>query len=813
MGKGKEMKAFSACALALACVFASSAASAETLAWYHFDDKAPGTVMAAGETVADAINVEAAARGWAINSATQTDSADYTHLRPRFARSAGPMVYDPVTGARTPNTAAMRFVTENAIMPGTSTKYDWVNGGCLRVDARTAEPKKSMTLEFFFCMRQKPFGNTFAPVVGKLRDTNFTAEAWAVYVTSNGKLSLRMSNGNAAANAGTGGVGAFVADGGWHHLALVYKEGEPKAWLYVDYQRVYEMAVKSVADIFYGNSTTADATPLYIGGYPFRNSSYGYRKFDGCVDEVRISDEALASSQFLRLRDDDADVISRIRFDSPIGMDALKFTTNPNLLLDLGCMVTNSAKTEACGVVSNDAARAIRENFYAEAVANKGFVTHPGGATSGTPYLKVANLSHYLDRTKDSFTVEGFFRVDGKFTTGNGRKETVFKWGSKPICGFVLQANDASSAQTKPHFILTYNHNDVWKGISTVYADYDDGNWHHCADVYDVAARQMRFYYDGALICVVNNVTNSVADGHGLFLGCDESAGTALKGALGDFRVTKRALYPDEFLNANAVKAAEGKTLAFFNFENDYATSVNADLIGEGEGLKHGDGAAPTFAAWPKGGLLMDGRAAGQTPLANAAWLNFQDSLFGVKNYTPLFVQRDFTVEFFARFTELKNNANLIRYANGTGDYNADPVWALYRNKGVTNGKQLQARIQMVNNGVSASNYDLTANFDAKVDDGRLHHYALTFETKSGPKTEVCLYRDYVQKGSKTINGVVDFARTDSSGNLNGRLCFGASSKDNTVSGFVDALRFSKGVLSTNEFMRLEKRGTAILVR
>lgn len=37
--------------------------------------------------------------------------------------------------------------------------------------------------------------------------------------------------------------------------------------------------------------------------------------------------------------------------------------------------------------------------------------------------------------------------------------------------------------------------------------------------------------------------------------------------------------------------------------------------------------------------------------------------------------------------------------------------------------------------------------------------------------------------------------------------------KDNTVSGFVDALRFSKGVLSTNEFMRLETRGTTVLIR
>ena len=824
-----KVKSFSVGAAALFGVLVSSEASAETLAWYHFDDKDPGTVMAAGETVADEINAEATARAYAINSATLTDSADYAHLRPRFAQSAGPMVYDPVTGARTPNMASMRFVTEAGVMPGTSTTVDWLNGGCLRVDARTAEPKKSMTLEFFFCMKQKPFGNTFAPVVGKLRDANFTAEAWAVYVTSNGKLSLRMSNGSEAANAGTGGVGAFVADGGWHHLALVYKEGEPKAWVYVDYQRVYEMAVKSVADIFYGNSATADATPLYIGGYPMKNSSYGYRKFDGCIDEVRISDAALEPSQFLRLRDTDSDTITRLRFDSPIGITTAT-GSNPNLLLDIPCTMTNFAATACTGA---GATETIRENMYSDAQTNAHSLALQKSGTA-TAFGKVTSLSHYsLDgknpsdtfTTNQAFTVEGYFKVNGDFPTAaaaDTRKETVFKWGGTPICGLTLQCSNDENV----NLLYTYNHNNTWKG-AYLYAVIDDEQWHHAATVYDPTVRQMRFYLDGRLLGSANSVVCRVADGSSLFLGCDQNLGTAFNGSLDEFRVTKRALRPDEFLCATSVKAAEGSTLALFDFEREgetaNASAVNGELIGPAIVQKHrpdleGDdaGKVPTYVKWPKGGLLLEGTNENQTAVANTKWLKIENGVWGVGDYSPLFEQKDFTVEFFATINDLKTTANIIRLSSGTTNLNGDPTWALYHNAGST---ALQARIQVITNGVSTAKYSGTWNLGDKIYENRIHHYAFVVDQTTTPGTvTMTLYRDYTSLGTRTFTGYLDYATvpggsTTGSGRNNRLVIGGTGSKDAQFFGSIDSVRYSKGVLAPDKFMRLQKLGFTLIMR
>ena len=831
-----KVKSFSAGAAALVGVLVSSEASAETLAWYHFDDKDPGTVMAAGETVADAINASATARAYTINSATLTDSADYAHLRPRFAQSAGPMVYDPVTGARTLNMASMRFVTERAIMPGTTTEYNWVNGGCLKVLERSAEPTENMTVELFMCMHQTPFGNTFSPIIGKIRSVNTdgtpncTAEAWAMYVCSNGKLSLRSQNGDQSTHGGTDGKGVNVADGGWHHMALVYKKGATKIQFYVDYKLAFETSVK-VADISYNPAETrAEAHALYIGGYPMKNSTYGYRKFDGCIDEVRISDAALEPSQFLRLRDADSDTIARLRFDSPIGITTAVTNSNPNLLLDIPCTMTGFAATACTGA---GATETIRENMYSDAQTNACSLAIQKSGTA-VAYGKVTSLSHYsLDgknpsdtfTTNQAFTAEGYFKINGDFPTAasaDTRKETVFKWGATPICGLTLQCSNDENV----NLLYTYNHNNVWKA-AYLYAIVDDEQWHHAATVYDATLRQFRFYLDGRLLGSANSIVCQIGDGSSLFLGCDQNQGTAFNGSLDEFRVTKRALRPDEFLCATSVKAAAGSTLALFDFEREgetaNASAVNGELIGPAIVQKHrpdleGDdaGKVPTYVAWPKGGLLLEGTNENQTAVANTKWLKIENGVWGVGDYSPLFEQKDFTVEFFATINDLKTTANIIRLSSGTTNLNGDPTWALYHNAGST---ALQARIQVITNGVSTAKYSGTWNLGDKIYENRIHHYAFVVDQTTTPGTvTMTLYRDYTSLGTRTFTGYLDYATvpggsTAGSGRNNRLVIGGTGSKDAQFFGSIDSVRYSKGVLSSDEFMRLEKLGLSVIIR
>lgn len=827
-----KVKSLSAGAAALVSVLVSSEASAETLAWYHFDDKAPGTVMDAGETVADAINASATAQAYAIGSATLTNDVAFAHVRPRFATAAGPMVYDPVTGARTSNTASMRFVTERAIMPGTTTEYNWVNGGCLKVLERSAEPTENMTVEFFMCTHQTPFGNTFSPIIGKIRSLNTdgtpncTAEAWAMYVCSNGKLSLRSQNGDKSVHGGTAGTGVYVADGGWHHMALVYRKGATKIQFYVDYKLAFETDV-TAADISYNPAETrAEAHALYIGGYPFKNAGNGYRKFDGCVDEVRISDAALEPSQFLRLRDADPDTITRLRFDSPIGITTAT-GSNPNLLLDIPCTMTGFAANACTGA---GATETIRENMYADALANANSLALQKSGTA-TAYGKVTGLSHYsLDgknpsdtfTTNQAFTVEGYFKVNGDFPAKGSRKETVFKWGSTPICGLTLQCSSGDDV----NLLYTYNHNNAWSA-AYLYAIVDDEQWHHAATVYDSTVRQMRFYLDGRLLGSANFVVCQIGDGSSLFLGCDQNQGTAFDGSLDEFRVTKRALRPDEFLCATPVKAAEGSTLALFDFEREgetaNASAVNGELIGPAIVQKHrpdleGDdaGKVPTYVTWPKGGLLLEGTAENQRAVANTKWLKVENGAWGVANYSPLFEQTDFTVEFFATINDLKTTANIIRLSSGTTNLNGDPTWALYHNAGST---ALQARIQVITNGVSTAKYSGTWNLGDKIYENRIHHYAFVVDQTTTPGTvTMSLYRDYALIKTNTFSGYLDYATVPGGGTTgsgrNNRLVIGGSgSKDAQFFGSIDSVRYSKGVLAPDKFMRLEKLGMAIHVR
>lgn len=810
----------------------TSFVKAETLAWYHFDDKTPGTVMAAGETAADAINASATARAYAINSATLTDDATYDHVRPRFATPAGPVVYDPVTGARTPNTASMRFVTERAIMPGTTTEYNWTNGGCLKVMERSAEPTENMTVEFFMCTHQTPFGNTFSPIIGKMRAVNSdgtpncTYESWAMYVCANGKLSLRSSNNGGTVHGGTDGTGVYVADGGWHHMALVYKKGATKIQFYVDYKLAFETSVTAGNLAYNPSETRAEAHALYIGGYPFKNGSNGYRKFDGCVDEVRISDAALEPSQFLRLRDADPDTITRLRFDSPIGITTAT-GSNPNLLLDIPCTMTGFAADACTGA---GATETIRENMYADAQTNAGSLALEKSGTAAA-YGKVTGLSHYsLDgmgekdnfTTNQAFTVEGYFKINGDFPAKGSRKETVFKWGATPICGLTLQCSNDENV----NLLYTYNHNNVWKG-AYLYAVVDDEQWHHVATVYDATLRQFRFYLDGRLLGSVNSIVCQIGDGSSLFLGCDQNQGTAFNGSLDEFRVTKRALRPDEFLCATSVKAAEGSTLALFDFEREgetaNASAVNGELIGPAIVQQHqpdleGDdaGKVPTYVTWPKGGLLLEGTAENQRAVANTKWLKIENGAWGVANYSPLFEQKDFTVEFFATINDLKSTANIIRLSSGTTNLNGDPTWALYHNAGSTG---LQLRMQVITNGVSTAKYSGTWNLGDKIYENRIHHYAFIVDQSSTPGTvKMSLYRDYELIKTNTFSGYLDYATvpgggTTGSGRGNRLVIGGAGSKDSQLFASIDSVRYSKGVLTADKFMRLKKLGLTLILR
>lgn len=100
------------------------------------------------------------------------------------------------------------------------------------------------------------------------------------------------------------------------------------------------------------------------------------------------------------------------------------------------------------------------------------------------------------------------------------------------------------------------------------------------------------------------------------------------------------------------------------------------------------------------------------------------------------------------------------------------------------------------------------------LEDGRWHHYAITFEpTADGENTRIVLYRDYrkvyADGDAEEVAGRLNFAK-----GAGGRLLLNSAAKDNKqVIGLYDSLRFSAGVLPPEKFIRKISDGLALILR
>lgn len=119
----------------------------------------------------------------------------------------------------------------------------------------------------------------------------------ASVTTDEGRVVLRASFGEYYAN-GT----REIADGKWHHLAVVYRglnaKGEPLMEFYVDGERDGMSFIGTSGDI-YTQTELGDARALSIGRYELPPSGNPY--FVGAIDELRIHAGALDATEIRKL--------------------------------------------------------------------------------------------------------------------------------------------------------------------------------------------------------------------------------------------------------------------------------------------------------------------------------------------------------------------------------------------------------------------------------------------------------------------------------------------------------------------------------
>ena len=826
----KSAGAVARAAIAVVAAFAAGSAFAdgETISsnWYSFDEHEPGWTPTTNDPIIMTNTYDAASFVEASPYALTSDikGATPAAYMPRYATPfQGMRIYDPITNTRRTNRSSLRFNTA-AKNGGTGGSY---YGGAViipRKDKGTGTATwDAVTVECIVCTTGCVV-NTFSPIFGMRNGTDWAHEAWALYMTSNGKLEVRLrtvGSGTGAHVSGTGGSGTkTINDGNWHHVAMVYDKTDGACHVYVDYTESFTYTVPTAPDdpITYVTGTE-EQTSLYIGGYLVGGDKG--RMFNGCIDELRITQAALVSSQFLRFTPDDSDEILHLRMDphgywggepSTKANYAANYYTK-NYIYAFNNSYISAKYTDCGGTVSFDGGEKFAATIYdgqnGAATFNYGSYSAATNADGKAGFLKVASLTTRMTggnvETNMDYTVEAFFKTR---TTGTAYgPRTIYTLGTWPVAGAVV--NNTADGR----LCFTWNDGKAWRGTYSTETTANDGNWHHIATVCDTARKQMRFYYDGKLTAVSNNVDNVIQTGSSLFVGAKAPANAAetgnngFDGCIDDVRVTMRALAPSEFLTANGAAPAEGDadTVALMDFEDNYATSPYPALTGVGEGTAHSaEGKVPEFTRLDRY-YCIDG-SNGVKKVRGHKAVKLEDSQI-VWPYSPLYEQDAFTVEFFADLTGLYGGGSPIRYIGGTESTTADPVWALY--KDTSYDSMLCLRIQLMKDGNTQGNYSAKWNFEPNpIADGQWHHYALTVAPKDGTNTVVELFRDYASLGAFELEGRLDYSI-----GKGGRLAIGAGAAQNKVKGWYDMLRFSRRVLSPEDFMCKIHSGTVIVVK
>lgn len=813
---------------AFACTLALPSASlADTISWWHFDECDPGTTAPANTVASDQApttyaHVYTVGDSGAM-SALHENEGDYlpTYTKP----FRGLAVYDPVTDTTRTNHAAMKFrVDRGGPSPDTNAGRARF-GGALKFDGgddlySSLYGTSALTVEAFVCTTGGTY-NVFAPIVGSINGTSWTSERWALYMETDGTIAVRLTAGGSTSvfySSGIGGRGkSKVNNGAWHHVAFTYDGSNVR--IYVD----YEIDKKNSDDTDRvldktGTIPTYSDNSTWVGGYAYGSASDGGRKFPGVIDEIRVSNATLTPDQFLRMQRldaDDADV-ARVSFEP----DEYGFRQNDyiNLSDNLGPNRNKAVFRRVSGAepsiydTETKAGAVIAAGMYSdirpENVASYYQETNGVGKAN---YIHVPYVSQMIsggDGAAASYTIETFFKTRGRVTGGENYRQVVFKFGAQPWINVIF---DAKSSR---RLLYVYYLDGTTAGhypVSDV-PNIDDGKWHHVACVVDGTAQtnNISFYLDYRLDKAFTGTLPNVGTGNSMFFGAKENGGGQFfDGWLDDIRVTRRALTPDEFLTTHPVGSGDASLLALFEQDWSFTCASNSALSVTGVGEARAGGVAPTFVRDSRGTLLLDGTN-GTERATNEYSASFNKGRV-VFPENDLYEAESFTVEFWAKFagivdangdvaadsSALAQHAPILRLVRS--DSPSDFDWYLFRQSG--NAKGIQLAMQ--------GEYPSWTLPDIVVD-GKWHHYALTMAPKAedDTKTSVQFFFDYAPRLMQTVNARIPYRFSGH------KLMVGEGSFSEPNLQFeLDALRFSKGVLTPDKFIGRDPNPFVIVVR
>ena len=519
---GVATSSFGKASLFAAIAALSAALKADTVAWYHFDEVAPGTRLVSGDEVLNAVG-PASLKGTPY-SVGNPDVHHYDTLgniaefMPTASNDVADTVYvvDPVGGTTNRNERSLFFTYGDDTAYNKPARY----GGCVQVASDASLSLENVTVEFFVRPVRSTSSADGMQFVAK-QSSGAQKFTYSICMTASGRPYVNVYDSSDNLMNTTGNSKFYASqsllDGHWHHIAFTVDGTDAK--LYMDYTLA---ASTNLTETLSYN----DAAPLYIGA-----SQMGYYMPGGFIDEVRISNGALEPSSFLRLHD-----------------------TNPTCF-HVGFEGTVNAELPHV-VGSPSAGTAVRVNSGAPYPA----------FTNDVPVVRLSNgQGEVLRKRNDSSVYLAGGRVQYQHIDALEMPEVTIECFVKYIAADnyanILRLNKSNNNWTaKPIWSLGFSDGKLHVWVNTMGSNQGkqfgnavlDGNWHHVAVT--IAEREegitVKLYDNYKQIGDPWNVTGHLdySQGSCLGLGLSSTYDAIFHGFVDEVRISRGVLTVKEFM-------------------------------------------------------------------------------------------------------------------------------------------------------------------------------------------------------------------------------------------------------------------------
>ena len=369
-------------------------------------------------------------------------------------------------------------------------------------------------------------------------------EFWTGNGSNAGKFALNMQ-GTAGSISTAGYSTNTIADGTWHHIAMVLDASSNRTvYGYVD------GVVVNTGKTFTGTSDFSNTLSFIIGATSDTNKSF---KWAGQIDDIRVWDKALTPAELVS--------------------DMTKVITGPT---------------------ANLLAAWDFENVTGSTVADVSGNNHTGTLVGSPTFTNAFQMILSLDGIDDYMSVVNHsdfnltagqnLTVSCRIKTSDFSKRMMSKRPNGSGIGYEFINNSSPGGQFGVNLTTSGGAAGPPYGTSNI----ADNTWHHLAMVINVASTSCKIYVDGVLqqTKTSSNIggLNTISNSGNLFFGTVSNLTSFMNAQIDDIRFWSKAMTDAEVVadKSAIITGSEANLLAAWDFEN-----VNGVTVPDISGRNH----------------------------------------------------------------------------------------------------------------------------------------------------------------------------------------------------------------------------------